>query len=181
MMGNVEGPPTILADIIANKPLAATEANYGVSGTTTWEIRAEVNGVLPGLSIPGQYVVLEGGINDIRIGTGGGTFIDNWTNMINTVKTKGALPVLLLIAPATVLTTVQAQLADTYNEQLVALAAALGGVIVADPRTYIGQFRVGGDLGNLWDLQVAYDHGDGLHWNHAGNVEVSQCVIDVLP
>jgi GDSL-like lipase/acylhydrolase family protein len=47
-------------------------------------------------------------------------------------------------------------------------------------RTYTGQFRAGGDPGNLWDFATGLGHADGLHPTEAGKQAMAQALYDFL-
>ena len=69
---------------------------------------------------------------------------------------------------------------DVFN------AAAEGALesypaIIVDASAALGQFRAGGDPGNLWDLQPAYDTGDGVHLSAAGYGVLAAQVAAALP
>jgi hypothetical protein len=77
-------------------------------------------------------------------------------------------------------TNVQMQTRDDWNASLVTLAAGYSKAIVVDASSYVGQFRSGGDAGNLWDIQAVYN-SDGVHFTSAGHGQIAQALADNLP
>jgi len=153
-----------------------TYQNMGIGSQTTTQIAARFTADV--VNLKPRFAVIEGGVNDI----GGGaitkaTFLANWTTMLDACQTNSIIPVVVKILPWTNGTNGQMQTRDTWNADLVTLAQSYPTAIIVDTSSYIGLFRAGGDVGNLWDIQPAYD-ADGVHPNAAGLGEVAQAILD---
>jgi lysophospholipase L1-like esterase len=76
--------------------------------------------------------------------------------------------------------TTQCQAIDEWNISLRSLAQVYDAIIV-DTSIYVGEFRAGGDTGNLWNIVDAYDYGDGLHFSALGRRQIIKALYDALP
>lgn len=151
--------------------------NMGIGGATTANIAARFKKDVVWLNP--TYVVLEGGVNDIAGSVTEEVFIANWTAMLDACESAAIVPIILTILPWTNGTNGQLQTRDTWNAALVSLAADYSGAIVVDASSYVGQFRVGGDTENLWDIKGAYD-ADGTHYNSDGHAAIAQAIYDAM-
>lgn len=55
---------------------------------------------------------------------------------------------------------------DTWNAVLSGIASSYSKAVYVSAASMVGQFRVGGPVGNLRDIQPAYD-ADGVHFTPA--------------
>lgn len=158
----------------------ATYQNMGIGGQTTSQIYSRFNSDIVG--IKPQVLVLEGGVNDLAQSVAKSTYISNLTNMLNAAQADSNIKTIMLvkILPWTSGSTAQMQARDDWNNSLVTLAASYSKAIVVDASSYVGQFRAGGDAGNLWDIQTAYN-ADGVHFTSAGHQQIAQAIYDNLP
>lgn len=155
--------------------------NMGVGSQVTTNIAARFTADV--INLHPQIVVIEGGINDISFGGANkDIFLANWTTMLNAAQADASIQTIavLKILPWTNGSTVQMQAHDDWNASLATLASGYSKAIVVDANSYVGQFRVGGDAGNLWNNQAQYSP-DGTHFNQAGHLQIAQAIVDNLP
>ena len=172
----IENPPVTsqtttaqLAGTIADQygvDSSFTFQNMGWSGQTTAQILSRFS--TDAVNLHPNWILLEGGVNDVRGGLSQATIVANWTAMLNAASSAGISVGMLLILPATSLSNAQCTEVDSTNAALVTLAASYPNVVVVDARPLVGTFRSGGPAGNLWNQQTQYDYDD-LHYNSAGS------------
>lgn len=152
-----------------------TYQNMGIGGQTAVQVSARfANDVLPYYP---SIVLLEGGVNDIAGGSTDQTaYINNMKSMIDGCVNAGIIPVVLKILPWTNGTTAQNQTRDTWNLALSNLVATYPTAILVDANSAVGQFRSGGDSGNLWDINPTYGDGSGIHYNASGYAQIASVV-----
>lgn len=158
-----------------------TYQNMGNGGNTTAQVNARFTA--DALNLAPRILVMDGGVNDINNGNvTKPQFLANWTNMLNLAQADPNITTILVfkIMPWTNGTTVQNQTRDDWNISLEALASGYSKVIVVDTSSVLGQFRAGGDAGNLWDIKPIYD-ADGVHFTQAGYNALAQILFDHLP
>lgn len=143
------------------------------TGTISARFAADVVALKP------RYAIIEGGVNDVAAGTANGTIITNFTSMLNAAVAADIIPVVMLVLPWTDGTDPQSQQIDALNILLTALVATYPTAILVDARAGVGQEKVGGDPGNLWDIQTSYD-ADGIHFNAAGNTVIAQYIANAI-
>ncbi|MFA6296650.1 MAG: chitobiase/beta-hexosaminidase C-terminal domain-containing protein [Patescibacteria group bacterium] len=156
-----------------------TYQNMGIGSQTTSNISARFTN--DALNLKPRFIVVEGGVNDLAGSVDKSVFIANWTSMLDAVQADDDITtiIILKILPWTDGTNIQMQTRDDWNASLVTLSSGYSKAIVVDASTYVGQFRAGGDVGNLWDIQLAYDES-GVHFNQAGNSQIAQAIADAL-
>ncbi|MFA6082200.1 MAG: GDSL-type esterase/lipase family protein [Patescibacteria group bacterium] len=152
--------------------------NMGIGSQTTAQISARFAADI--VALKPRAVVIEGGVNDIAGGVLKATFLANWTSMLDAAQAESSLDriVVIKVLPWTNGTTTQMQTRDDWNASLTTLANNYSKAIVVDASSYVGQFRSGGDAGNLWDIQTAYN-SDGVHYNTAGHGQIAQAIADI--
>ena len=157
-----------------------TYQNMGIGSQTTSNISSRFTADI--INLKPEIVVIEGGVNDIAGAVAKSTFIANWTSMLDAAQADSSITtiIVLKILPWTNGSTVQMQTRDDWNASLATLAAGYSKAIVVDASSYVGQFRAGGDEGNLWDIQTAYNQ-DGVHFNQTGHTQIAQAIADNLP
>ncbi|MFC1613280.1 SGNH/GDSL hydrolase family protein [Patescibacteria group bacterium] len=157
-----------------------TYQNMGIGSQTTANISVRFTADV--LNLKPKIVVIEGGVNDIAGSVAKSVFIANWTSMLDAAQADSSITsiIVLKILPWTNGTTVQMQTRDDWNASLSTLASSYSKAIVVDANSYVGQFRAGGDEGNLWDIQTAHN-ADGVHFNQAGHTQIAQAIADNLP
>ena len=95
--------------------------------------------------------------------------------MLNACAANNIIPVICKILPWTNGDNAEMQTRDDWMTDLQALVATYAGSVWVDFDTDMGQFRVGGDAGNLWDLKAIYN-ADGVHPNLAGYVKMAEVI-----
>jgi hypothetical protein len=96
--------------------------------------------------------------------------------MLNAGIANDIVPVVCKIFPWTEGPTEQLQLRDSIAVDVRSLlTASYPSAVWVDVDSAIGQFRVGGDAGNLWDIKTIYN-GDGVHLNAAGYLKVAEVI-----
>lgn len=144
-----------------------TYQNMGIGSQTTSNILSRFTNDI--INLKPKVAVIYGSGNDGYSDANKATFLSNWTTMLNAAQASEYITtiIVLKLLPATSGTTVQMQAHDDWNVALTALAANYSKAIVVDANPYVGQFRSGGDAGNLWDIKTAYNQ-DNVHLNSAG-------------
>lgn len=141
--------------------------NLGIGSQTTTQILARISQLT---DVAPKIAILNGGVNDIDGGViSQATFIANWTSIIDTCVAANIIPVVLQIWPWTAGSNAEMQTRDAWNTALATLVSTKPTALLVNLDTALGQNRVGGDSGNLWDLKTAYNVGD-VHLNEAGDV-----------
>jgi len=150
--------------------------NMGIGSQTTTHMAARFATDIAALAP--RIAVLQGGVNDLAVGTTTlPAFLSNWTTMLDASEAAGAVPVCVPILPWTNGTTEQMQARDTWNAALESLVLSYPQAIwVSDALSMLGQFRAGGDDGNLWDIKTEYN-ADGVHFNAAGYARLAQAIL----
>jgi lysophospholipase L1-like esterase len=156
-----------------------TYQNMGIGGQNTSQIQARFTNDV--VNLHPRIVVIEGGVNDIAQGVSKATFIAKWTSILETAQASNGITTIfvLKILPWSNGTTVQMQTRDDWNSSLETLASGYSKAVVVDASSYVGLFRAGGDVANLWDMQAIYNV-DGVHYNQAGHTKVAQALVDLL-
>lgn len=145
--------------------------NMGTGSSTSTQILSRFPSDVVGLKP--KYVIIHVGVNDIAGAVAKATYISNMTAMLDLCVTNSIIPIIGKIMPWTNGSNVQMQTRDDWMADLQALVATYSGAKWVDYDASIGQFRTGGDAGNLWDIQVAYDD-DGVHLLEAGYAKAAE-------
>lgn len=172
--------------------LGVAVQNAGYTGETTAQINSRF--VTYATNIIPRFVILEAGHNDITAVSDEATaitqrnlIISGYTSMLQAAVAAGIKPIIFLMAPRneTVTgyptlggTTLRMQTVDWVNTQLRALAVTYNAFVV-DTMAVVGQFRSGGDAGNLWDIQYVYS-ADGLHFTDSGNAALALAIYHLI-
>jgi len=158
--------------------LRSSYFNVGVSGQTTTQIQARYAADV--LALSPAMVILEGGLNDDHaIAWADSATKTNYISMLASNQAAGIRSVVVLLTPANAKSDADMAVQDAWNVGLAALATTYGAII-ADSRSTLGQFRAGGDAGNLWDLKAAYNDGSGIHLTQAGAVALAGVISDAI-
>ncbi len=157
-----------------------TYQNMGIGGQRTSQILARFSSDV--IALKPRVVVLEGGVNDIANGTvTQSQFLANMEDMLDAIEADEYIThvFVLKILPWSNGTNVQMQTRDDWNDALATLVAGYSKAQIVDASSYVGEFRSGGDSGNLWDIQAIYDV-DGVHFNTAGHEQIAQAILDTF-
>lgn len=155
-----------------------TYQNMGIGGQTTTQISARFTN--DAINLKPKIIIAEGGVNDVYYSVAKSTFIANWTSILDVIQSSDVQTVLVLkILPWTGGSTSQMQTIDDWNTSLTTLVSGYSKAVLVDANSYVGQFRVGGDVGNLWDIKTAYN-ADNIHFNQAGHARIAQAIADAL-
>jgi len=154
-----------------------TVLNIGIGGDTlsdileTWQDYGETNN--PAL------VVMNGGTNDVAGGeTDNSVILADYEAVVDAVNAQGIPVVALSVYPYSNGTNAQGAQIDDLNALISTMMTGKNGIFV-DVTSTIGQFRAGGDVGNLWDIKTAYD-ADGVHLNADGDAAVGSDVVAAI-
>lgn len=171
----------------AASKLGVSYWNSGVGGSQTSTIKTRVNSII--LPKKPNIVIVEGGINDVYYrGTGSSTVADdaatiqNLKDIITACINNGVLLVVRLnIGPWTNGTNDQMTSVHAINSAINswALATYPDKFIVIDTAALIGEFRPGGSVGNLDNIQTKYD-SDGTHYNQWGYLVLGEKIADSI-
>jgi len=167
-------PDTIHFNLHALIPRAV---NHGHGGDSTATIQARFQTDV--VDLKPRYCLMEGGINAVDTLTVAQQ-VANFQSMLTACQTNQIIALVLSTLPWTTGTNAQNQKIDQLNSQVQALMPSFPGARFIDGRATIGQFRVGGDPGNLWDIQAPYDSGDGTHLTSAGYAQVAAVVASAI-
>lgn len=162
-----------------NNLLNYSYQNMGIGGQETSQILARFTDDV--INLKPKLVVLEGGIIDIMKGRSESSSIANWKSMLDVIQADNNITtvVVLKILPWSSGTNAQLQTRDSFNASLTSLASNYSKAIVVDTDPYVGQFRAGGDIENLWDINITFK-ATGTHFNQAGNGQIAQAIMDAL-
>lgn len=171
--------------VLANKwTPAARYQNVGRAGETSTQISARFTRDV--VNLTPKYAIILAGINDIpgTACTDSGcaaynTYLTNIEAMLDAADLASIIPVVIKMLPWTAGTHQQNQNRDAWNTALASQVATHTDYVIADCASTLGQFRTGGDAGNLWDIKEAYN-GDGTHLNAAGYSALATCVYDAI-
>ena len=151
--------------------------NMGIGSQTTANIAARFDSDIVSLN-PGM-VVMDGGVNDIAIGTiSKSDFIQNWESMLASAVNNNIRPIVFLVLPWTDGSTAQMTIRDEWNLALREIAENHNALVV-DASAYVGLERASGPAGNLWDIQPQYN-ADGVHFNSDGHQKLAEAIWDAL-
>ncbi|MCG7849540.1 MAG: SGNH/GDSL hydrolase family protein, partial [ANME-2 cluster archaeon] len=153
--------------------------NMGINGDYIDEIDSRF--VKDAVDLNPQYILIEGGVNDINRGSDADYVMNYWGNMIN--KTYYAdpqiIPVILLILPYNNYYLEQQYKLDrinAVNAELIEMAKDYPGSIVVDARDYVG-FP---DDDGYWRIDPDKTSDDWLHYNRVGNQAIAQAIYDAM-
>jgi lysophospholipase L1-like esterase len=160
-----------------------TTQNFGHSGYYVSQI-FEAFAAGPAAVNP-QYSILEGGTNDFALGPLTAPQVEaQWLQLLNANAAISSAPVIIGIPPLGTFNPPFATLSvledrDAVNTWLAAEAVVYHGVYV-DPDLYLGTFNSAGPAGNLWSICPTDVQVDGLHLTLAGNILMTQAILDSL-
>lgn len=124
------------------------------------------------------YLVLAGGINDIRVGTSAATVWTSLKAIVDEAKADGLVVVLCTVTPfknyAASWTAGKQTELDSLNSTIIAYASSQGLRLV---NSYLAML----DPGTPYTFLPAYDQGDNLHPNQAGNDVIAALVKVQIP
>ncbi|MCD4845030.1 MAG: PGF-pre-PGF domain-containing protein, partial [Methanosarcinales archaeon] len=163
----------------SNKVGEKTYQNMGHGGHKTTDIKERFN--KDAIDLNPEFVLIEGGVNDINSHypiIPVNTICNNWEDMIEIAHNNEITPVIMLVLPESYGSDEDLAKIDEINNNLIEIAARYTPSIVVDARSYVGVERSSGPDGNLWDINLDYDSGDGLHYNPAGNERIAQAIKD---
>lgn len=139
--------------------------NMGIGSQVTTSIAARFNADV--VALKPRLVIINGGVNDIATGVSKSVFLANYTSMLNLCAANGIIAIVCKITPWTTGTIAQMQTRDNWMADLKVMVESYQGFIWVDFDSVLGQFRSGGDAGNLWNIQPAYN-ADGIHFTYLG-------------
>lgn len=158
--------------------LGYTYQNMGIGSQTTANIRARFTADV--VNLQPKFVLLEGGVNDVAGGFSSDSIIKNYTAMYDTCKANNIKVLQMAITPWGNGTTAQMQQIDSINTRLQMLCSQYSGCLFVNVNSEIGQFRAGGDTGNIWDIKSAYDDGGHIHFKATGYIKIAQTIYSLL-
>ncbi len=125
-----------------------------------------------------RFAILNGGINDLAIGTAKATVLAAWESILDDCEANDIIPVMWLLMPWTDGTNDQMQDRDDWNTDLLTLFNSYLRTdwVVINFDNDLGQFRAGGDVGNLWDIKTEYNEDD-IHYNETGQAKIAEVVL----
>jgi lysophospholipase L1-like esterase len=172
---------TVLEDFFPDNPSGdpVQLINTAVGGNTTAQIRHRFDHDC--LRYNPDIAIINGGTNDLRHGNViQEDYIDAWRSILDACSNNGVVAVVLGVVPCTALSNDRMRERDRWNAALKSLVESYNGFIYCDADSYVGQFRDGGDPGNLWDIQPDLDIGDGVHFMQAGYNLIALALLDSM-
>ena len=152
--------------------------NMGIGSQKIADIKARF--ATDVIALSPEYCILQGGGNDY-----GGTpptdksaWLSDYEDILTACTAAGIQPIALLMTPWTGGSTAQMRARDSWNKLLKALAYEYDALVI-DPNPAVGEFRVGGDPNNLWDIQAIYS-GDGVHFWYPGHLAIATLIYNAL-
>jgi lysophospholipase L1-like esterase len=157
--------------------------NLGYGAQTTTAIAARFDSQV--IAAKPKICIINAGLNDgfIDGSFNQTTFLSKMTEMLDKCRTNHIMPIVFTINAANTITNVSyARMRDTANIDLISLVSSYSDIRakVYNTQLALGQFRVGGDANNLWDVKTAFDYGDGVHMNEAGNQRLADDIYSIL-
>lgn len=148
--------------------------NMGIGSQFTTQIAARFAADV--VALKPKFALIEGGVNDIAAGNvTKETFLANYTSMLNACASANIIPVVCKIFPWKSGTNLQMQTRDSWCADLKVIVNSYSKSVWVDLDPSLGIFRVGGDDGNLWDIQDAYNM-DHLHFRLAGYAKAAETI-----
>ncbi len=169
--------PTVSIPYKVGTALGLTYQNMGVGGSQTSGIASRIT--TDAVNLSPRIVVINGGYNDVRLGTSNATALSNWKTSLDAIVAAGITPVVLSIWPNNNRSDAEMRLIDSLNDDLRKLTSNYRAAIWVNASHYIGIFRTGADAGNLWNIPASYT-SDGTHLTDAGYTQVSNAILDAL-
>jgi lysophospholipase L1-like esterase len=118
-----------------------------------------------------KYILIEGGINNLKAGHTAATIFAYIQQQILDCQAAGIMPIVCLVFPTTgQLTTAQKAEYNTLNQSIIDYHTTNPNFILVDCREALGTLS-----GGNWTLDNTYS-SDGLHLNEAGNTLVAQTI-----
>jgi len=172
---DTSNPAALLAALLPG----STYANLGLAGETAANCAARAQASISAAH-PALTVCITGA-NDF--GTGNpdwAAFATNVAAIAHAAELAGSQFLFVNPLPSTAFSNANMALRDLYTSAAEAALEAYPAMI-ADAGAALGQFRASGPPGNLWDLQPAFDSGDGIHLLPAGYSILAAQVLAALP
>lgn len=172
--------PTSSMAYFLGRMLNVSFQNMGRAGETSGQVAARFNSDV--VALAPQFVLIEGGVNDLLSSTSNVAILANWQSMIDLCTSAGIIPVGIGVLPFRgygSATNAMLQQRDLLNALLKTAIETAGGLYI-NPDLYFGKFYAGGDPGNLWALQPHYAQTDQIHLTELGNIRFAQAIADAL-
>ena len=150
--------------------------NMGIGGEASTAIEARFTADV--VDLKPKYSVILAGVNDLAGSVDKSIYLANMTSMLDLCNANNIIPIIIKILPWTNGTNIQMQSRDDWMADLKVIAGNNSSIFI-DCDSTIGQFRIGGDVGNLWDIQTVYDD-DGVHLTEAGYTKIAELIFNNL-
>jgi lysophospholipase L1-like esterase len=152
--------------------------NMGIGGNTSTNVQARFKTDVTDLKP--KFVIIEVGVNDLLGASDSSTWIAKYKLMLDSCVVNNIRPVVCQILPWTAGTNAKMQMRDRWNTSLAAICASTYPTAIVINFNGLGMFRVGGDVGNYWDIKTAYNSGDNVHLSLAGQIEFGRLIYVAL-
>jgi len=126
-----------------------------------------------------HIAIIEGGVKDLNLGTSTESYMASWTNMLDQCEKAGIQAIVLGIMPWTGGTNSQMIRRDALNTMVSDLVKSYDGFLFVDTDSFIGSCRIGGEPGNLWDINDPFDV-DGIHLTQLGYTKIVAAILDSI-
>ena len=151
--------------------------NMGYVSQTSTDIEARFDADV--VALKPKFALILIGINDIILAMTKVNYMAKMTSILDKCESNGIIPVIIKILPCTDRSNAEMQTRDDWMTTLQTLVTTYSGSVWVDCDSAIGKNRVGGDLGNYWDIQTTPDYDDdGIHLTVLGYAKIAE-VVDV--
>lgn len=155
--------------VVQNMATGSTTSSYLNTNFTNY-----VKNIYP------KYTIIESGVNDIATSVPKATYINNMIQFMDSLQANSIIPIVIKIPPWSNGTNTQMQTRDDWMTDISdSITSRYPEGFFIDVDTALGQFRSGGDPGNLWDGQSAY-YADGVHPNGLGYIKIASIINTVV-
>ena len=145
--------------------------NMGIGSETSNDVVARFTAHC--IDLKPKIVVLSCGMNDLGGSVTKETYLSNMTTMLDACVAASIVPVIVKLQPYTGTSNLFSQTKDDWMASLQSIVSTYEGSIWIDLDPILGQFREGGDAGNLWDF-ISGLTVDGVHPNTDGYTLIAE-------
>jgi lysophospholipase L1-like esterase len=150
--------------------------NFGINSDVVANMLVRWRSQIRGIGF--GYLVLAGGINDIRVGTSAATVWTSLKAIVDEAKADGLTVVLCTVTP---FKNYSGQWTAGKQTELDSLNTTIRAYCSSQALRLVDSYVAMVDPGNAYTYLAAYDQGDNLHPNQAGNTALAALVKVQIP